>query len=143
PDVPVQANPDRVAGARAVLERRPDVSLFLLDDGFQHRRVRRDFDLVLIDATSPFGHGRVLPRGLLREPVAGLRRASAVLITRSGLVGANLTAELQHMLASLTSAPIFISDFTAARLRSAEGHERDLPEPPLMPVCAIGNPEAF
>ncbi len=143
PDVPVEANPDRVAGALAVLERRPDVSLFLLDDGFQHRRVRRDFDLVLIDATCPFGHGRVLPRGLLREPVAGLRRASAVLITRSGLAGTDQVAEVQRTIATHTSAPVFTSDFTAARLRDAAGGESALPEAPLMPVCAIGNPEAF
>lgn len=79
----VHANPDRVAGAQAVVRHDPDADLFILDDGFQHRRAGRDFDLVLVNATNPFGYGHVLPRGLLREPLSGLKRADAVLITRS------------------------------------------------------------
>ena len=53
-----------------------------MDDGFQHRRLSRDLDIVAIDATRTFGYGRVLPAGLLREPVTGLRRAHAVVLTR-------------------------------------------------------------
>src|SRR4051812_23350103 len=83
PSVVVHANPDRVAGAQEVLRDHPDVQAFILDDGFQHRRLHRDFDLVLIDATNPFGYDRLLPRGLLREPLAGLARAHAILITRA------------------------------------------------------------
>src|SRR4051794_35567561 len=78
----VHANPDRLQGAKAVLRDHPDVDVFILDDGFQHRRLQRDFDLVLIDATTPFGYEHVLPRGLLREPLSGLSRASAFLLTR-------------------------------------------------------------
>jgi len=55
----------------------------LLDDGFQHRRLTRDFDIVLLDASNPFGNYRMLPAGLLREPVRGLARADAIIITRS------------------------------------------------------------
>lgn len=94
PPVPVEANPNRVAGAVAVLTKHPDTDVLLLDDGFQHRRVRRDFDLVLVNATAPFGFDHVLPRGLLREPLSGLRRASAFIITRSSLVDAG---QLQSM----------------------------------------------
>ena len=53
--VVVHAQPDRFAGSEAVLREHPDVDVFILDDGFQHRRLQRDFDLVLIDATNPFG----------------------------------------------------------------------------------------
>lgn len=81
----VHAEPDRVAGARAMLARRPDVSVFVLDDGFQHRRARRDLDLVLLDAARPFGDGHCLPRGLLREPMEQLRRADAVVLTHADL----------------------------------------------------------
>ena len=79
----VHADPDRVAGAQAVVRHDPDADLFILDDGLQHRRAGRDFDLVLVSATNPFGYGHVLPRGLLREPLSGLKRADAVLITRA------------------------------------------------------------
>ena len=58
------------------------MTLLVLDDGFQHRRLCRDLDVVLIDATAPWGHGRMLPRGLLREPKTGLRRAHLVALTR-------------------------------------------------------------
>lgn len=75
------ANPDRAeAGRLAVEEYKATVAI--LDDGFQHRRLGRDLDIVLVDATRPFGYGHVLPRGLLREPVRGLRRAEAVIVTR-------------------------------------------------------------
>lgn len=58
-------------------------NFFILDDGFQHLALRRDLNLVLIDALNPFGNGRLLPRGPLREPVDGLERADAFVITRS------------------------------------------------------------
>jgi tetraacyldisaccharide 4'-kinase len=79
----VIVNPNRVAAAMLAMRelRQPDV--FILDDGFQHRRAARDFNLVLISATNPFGYNHVLPRGLLREPVTSLRRADAILITRA------------------------------------------------------------
>jgi tetraacyldisaccharide 4'-kinase len=82
PGVPVVVGGDRVqAGAAALARFRPDV--LLLDDGFQHRRLHRDVDLVLLDAADPWGGARLLPAGRLREPVAGLRRAHAVIVTRA------------------------------------------------------------
>ena len=67
PDVPHLQGADRVALARTAIEEL-ESELLVLDDGFQHRRLARDLDLVLIDATRPWGHGHLLPRGLLREP---------------------------------------------------------------------------
>ena len=72
PDVPHLQDPDRVKLAEiAVLEL--ETELIVLDDGFQHRRLARDLDLVMLDALDPFGLGRLFPRGLLREPVRSLR----------------------------------------------------------------------
>src|SRR5687768_1490731 len=81
--VTLVAHPDRLRGAREALRLRPDTDVFLLDDGFQHRRAGRDLDVVLVSATNPFGYGRVLPRGMLREPLGGLRRAGAFVITHA------------------------------------------------------------
>jgi len=78
----VVANPDRFAGAMTAVSHLPQPEVFVLDDAFQHRRAARDFNLLLISATNPFGYGHVLPRGLLREPIGGLNRADAVVITR-------------------------------------------------------------
>ena len=60
----------------------------MLDDGFQHRRIARDLDIVLLDALEPFGFGHVFPRGTLREPVEGLRRADVVVLSRADLLDA-------------------------------------------------------
>jgi tetraacyldisaccharide 4'-kinase len=68
-------------GQEAIRSINPDV--ILLDDGFQHRTLHRDLDLVLLDADRPFGNGFVLPRGPLRESVSGLERADAFILTRS------------------------------------------------------------
>jgi tetraacyldisaccharide 4'-kinase len=82
----IQASPDRFRAGTSLLREHPDIDVFLLDDGFQHRRVSRDFELVLISAIEPFGFGHMLPRGLLREPLAGLKRADAVVITHADQV---------------------------------------------------------
>lgn len=84
--VPIVEDPSRVRGAARLLALHPEVDVLLLDDGFQHRALARDVDVVLIDATFPFGHGRLLPRGMLREPVQGLRRAHAVVLTKTEAV---------------------------------------------------------
>jgi tetraacyldisaccharide 4'-kinase len=78
---PVMVDGDRVAGAARAVAGRADV--LVMDDGFQHRRLRRDLDIVLIDAGDPFGLGHCLPRGLLREGPSALADAHAVVITHS------------------------------------------------------------
>ncbi|MFW6062423.1 MAG: tetraacyldisaccharide 4'-kinase, partial [Planctomycetota bacterium] len=97
--VPVVMDPDRVAGARRAIEGGADV--LVMDDGFQHRRLRRDLDIVLIDATNPFGFDHVLPRGLLREPPSALRYAGAVVVTRSDMISAEQLDALLERLAAL------------------------------------------
>ncbi len=104
-DVPVRPNANRVAAAKAVLDERPDLTVFLLDDGFQHRRAARDLDLVLVDASRPFGHGRLLPRGLLREPLRALRRADAVVVTRADRVSESQLEDLTRRLTKLQGKP--------------------------------------
>lgn len=83
PDVEVLANPDRAAALRAFLPARPQVKCILLDDGFQHRQIYRDLDLVLIDARADTFDQRMLPAGHLREPLGNLKRADAVIVTHA------------------------------------------------------------
>src|SRR6185437_8849192 len=80
PGVPHLQGGDRVALAAEAVERL-HCDVLVLDDGFQHRRLARDLDLVLVDATDPWGQGYLFPRGLLREAPAGLGRADAVILT--------------------------------------------------------------
>ena len=65
-----------------------ETQLIVLDDGFQHRRLGRDLDIVLLDALEPFGFEHVFPRGTLREPLAGLQRADAVILSRADMLEA-------------------------------------------------------
>lgn len=102
PDVPHTQAPDRVAAAHS-LTIEENLNAIVMDDGFQHRRLHRDLDIVLIDATNPFGYGSLLPRGLLREPLSSLRRADVAIITRSDLVAARVLAEIHN--AIIEAAP--------------------------------------
>jgi tetraacyldisaccharide 4'-kinase len=148
PAISIEANPNRVRGAAAVLSQRSDLTIFILDDGFQHRRVRREFDLVLINATAPFGFGHVLPRGLLREPLVGLGRASAFIITRASFAGENQLNMIRAELARRNpTAPIYHSDHIHTALWSPAKKLRDsidaLRNERLYSVCGIGDPSAF
>ncbi len=95
PDVPVIQNRQRAEGAQVAIDQH-GANVIVLDDGFQHRRLHRDLDLVLIDATCPWGYGYVLPRGLLREPIEGLRRADAVILTRRNLVSDQVVVDVRQ-----------------------------------------------
>ena len=93
PAVPVAVGADRVDAARLLL-RAASPEVLVLDDAFQHRRIARDIDLVLVDGRDPWGNGKMLPRGPLREPVASIARADVCLVTRSNgrLPGALVSA---------------------------------------------------
>ncbi len=121
--------------------------LAVLDDGFQHRRLARDLDIVLLDALEPFGLGRIFPRGLLREPVGSLRRAGVVVLSRADLVdpatrrairaraeraaGPLRWAEARHAPKDLVDA-----DGGTEALGSLGGRR-------VGAFCGIGNPEGF
>jgi tetraacyldisaccharide 4'-kinase len=118
---------------------------FVLDDGFQHLRLQRDADIVLIDATDPFGGGATLPVGRLREPISALRRADVVVITKSVQPPA---PAIEAMVRRHTKSPIF---YALARIESVlrvpqlgiSLPELDWPRGRFFAFCAIGNPSAF
>jgi tetraacyldisaccharide 4'-kinase len=89
-------------------------NFFILDDGFQHFRLKRDLDLVLLDATSPFGNMHLLPRGPLREPVDHLRRADVFILTRTGH-GTNLIM-MNYLKKKFGGKPAFQSEHVPERL---------------------------
>ena len=146
PDVPQLVDPDRVASAKIAVEEL-EMEVALLDDGFQHRRLHRDLDLVLIDATQPFGYGHLLPRGLLREPKSALARASRIVITRSNLIS---KAELETLKQKLTRyhplSEIAVTITEPTGLLQADGRTISLAQIAPLPVfafCGLGNPAAF
>lgn len=95
PNVPVFIDPDRAAGISRGLEVHPQIDCIVLDDGFQHRRLKRDLDVVLIDASRDTHRDELLPAGSLREPPAALARADAIILTHADIVPAALDAWIQ------------------------------------------------
>src|SRR5207253_1309382 len=97
--------PDRVLLAQTAVEEL-ESEILVLDDGFQHRRLHRDLDIVLIDATCPWGYGHLLPRGLLREPIGSLKRADVVMLTRCDLVLPDALQKIRDVVKSIKDVPI-------------------------------------
>ncbi len=147
PDVPHLQGPDRVALARiAVLE--VETELIVLDDGFQHRRLARDVDLVLIDALEPFGLENLFPRGLLREPIRSLRRASVVVLSRADLITRAERAAIRSVAESAAGRALQWVEARHAPLclideQGIASPLDQLKEMSVAAFCGIGNPEGF
>ncbi len=146
PDVPHLQGADRVALAETAIEEL-ESEVLILDDGFQHRRLRRDLDVVLIDATNPWGHGYMFPRGLLRERPKGLRRASAILLTRCDLALPHELDNLRNQVQRLApNVPIAEATHAPSAWVNAANETTPLDRlltKELAVFCGIGNPEGF
>lgn len=142
--VPQRQDADRVAAGRALLQAHPRTDVLLLDDGFQHRRVRRDLDIVLLDGTHPLAAAHLLPRGRLREPPTALARADLVVVTRAEGLAPPQRLDRAMEIARFTDAPIA---FAATRVLRIEGlpdtHPATLYGLPVALLSGIGAPRAF
>lgn len=165
----VIADADRVSAAKWAKENY-GITAFVLDDGFQHRKAKRDLDIVCIDATNPFGNGKVLPAGILRESLQNLGRANAVILTRANLAGTVEETALE--IRKYTESPIFLAESNISGVTELEkfhaetqrpqrrSHESEAavkwesvravgnPDNPdnevrLLAFCALGNPNGF
>ncbi|MFO0911084.1 MAG: tetraacyldisaccharide 4'-kinase [Isosphaeraceae bacterium] len=146
PDVPHLQDPDRAAMARLAVEEL-ETELIILDDGFQHRRLARNLDLVLLDALDPFGLGRVFPRGLLREPLGSLRRADVLVLSRADLVDPATQQDLRTRAERWAGPKPWVLARHAPQSLLVSG---SAPEPisllagkTVVAFCGIGNPEGF
>ena len=167
PEAEVIVNPDRFTGAAEAIGKYA-AKVLIMDDGFQHRRLARNLDIIAIDAIQPFGYGKMLPAGLLREPVSSLKRAGAVVITRCDQIDGAELNKLEKKLRAINP------DMVIARSIHAPVSVK-YPEPPVIPAkagiqkdnkkmdsclrrndnieqlkgkkvfafCGIGNPDAF
>src|SRR5690606_3900383 len=105
------------------------------------------FDLVLLDATEPFGFDHLLPRGTLREPVAGLRRAHAVVLSRADMIDAAAREAVRARVAAIAPQAVWAEvEHQPAGLVDATGSVfqlGELSDQPVVAFCGIGNPAGF
>jgi tetraacyldisaccharide 4'-kinase len=142
PDIPVIGNPDRVAGVQRAAEEGADIAV--LDDAFQHRRIARVADIVLVSADAWNGEVRLLPAGSWREPLSALRRATVVIVTRKAADESRTDAVTQALAA--LAVPIAVARLTLGSLMTLGGEAKPLEtlgEEVVHAVAGIGDSEAF
>ena len=145
PGVPVAVGADRYAAGRHLLDR-CDVDTLILDDAFQHLALKRDIDVLLLDATAPFGNGYVLPRGRLRERQSALARASLIMVTRGRQAG-DLQGVMTRIGRLAPGTPLCVTDFTPSCLLKVGMVESQAPAvlrgERVLLLSAVGNPDSF
>ncbi|HXX58247.1 MAG TPA: tetraacyldisaccharide 4'-kinase [Thermodesulfovibrionales bacterium] len=168
--IPVVKGKDRfAAGMFALQSLNPEPELFILDDGFQHRKLYRDRNILLVDSTNPFGNGKLLPLGRLREPLSEMKRADIIVITKtshtfhkvSGLspdgmpcVSLPPSPSAEETTRSLLSeikryspsATVFLSGSIPTGLKNLSGSvfpPHLLSGKRVFGFCGIGNPDSF
>jgi tetraacyldisaccharide 4'-kinase len=139
PRASVIVGADRVAGAREGA--RDGADIVILDDGFQHRRIRRDVDIVLLDVTDPFGGGSLLPAGRLREPVSALARADVVVVTRCE-AETPITTIANRVADVRPDLPVVRAGSRTLGFVSRSGKTAPRPDR-VVAFCAIGSPRGF
>lgn len=153
--IPVVKGEDRyeagVLALRELTSRPSDVSrqplFFILDDGFQHWRLFRDMDILLIDSGNPFGNKRLLPSGILREPLPEIKRADIIVLTKQTVSDPSDKSSLIDEIRTYNpDAPLHISEHRPVGLRTLSGKNLPLDiisGKPVFAFCGIGNPVSF
>lgn len=147
PGIPLGLGADRAKSAAGILANE-SADVFLLDDGFQHWRLARALDIVCVDATDPWGGGRLIPWGKLREPLGALRRAHVVVLTRAELLTEKQLHGLMMQVRGMVSERTLIIPARMTHRLTQMPHRRDislaqLKDKNVIALSAIGNPKAF
>ncbi len=139
--VPVVVGSSRFqCGIRALEEF--NIDCFILDDGFQHRKLERELDIVLIDGQTLLGNEKMFPNGPLREPFKGIRRAGAIVVTRWNMVVD--TAMVEEYLEKVAVKPVFHAESIICGYFDMKGKKVKIPiKSMLLGFCGIGNPYSF
>ena len=145
-DVSVVVGAKRYEAGKAFLKNH-SVDMFLLDDGFQHRALQRDLNIVLVDATNPWGNGCLLPCGILREPKSVLRRADIIVLTKVDLAKESLEKLASEIKALCPATPIFQAihrpDKFHDLLKNTDEPLEFLADQRVNALCSIAQPAAF
>lgn len=147
PDIPNILNKDRMKGGLEAINRF-QAECLLLDDGFQHIRLARDLNIMIVDALEPFGHEQVIPRGLLREPLEGIKRADMIMLSHADQCGHGKITDIKNRLREIASGiPVTETIHKPVCLESVMGSEKldidCLRGKRVFAFCGVGNPASF
>jgi tetraacyldisaccharide 4'-kinase len=144
-DIPIMVTKHRfVSGVYAIKKYDPDV--LILDDGFQHLKLQRDLDLVVVDSTNPWGNGKLLPAGILREPLSSLKRVNIFILTKTDQ--ASDLAETKNTLKQYKpQAPMVDSVYRISSVEDLSDQSTvdsdALENKKALAFSGIGNPQSF
>ncbi len=146
-DIPLLVGKNRIKTGREAIERYKADTL-ILDDAFQYQRLKRNLNIVLIDATNPFGNNYLLPRGFLREPIKNLGRADFFILTKTNLIEEKQVSFLKQRLSKeFPKIPLAEADYKPICLLDLlKNEKKDLNIPTsnrVLIFSAIGNPDSF
>lgn len=141
---PVVCAPQREKGA-VFMSDKFGLDAIVLDDGFQRRSIHRDLDILLVDACAPFGSARLIPLGMLREPIASSKRADIIVITNAQNVGKDLldTLKKEIQLAAGEEKPIITAGGRNTGFFDLHSSQVTPPNGPVFFFCGIANPDRF
>lgn len=151
----VKGNNRYEAGLFALQQVNDHTLIFVLDDGFQHWKLCRDIDILLMDAMNPFGNGRLLPLGRLREPLREIKRADVIVITKhshrnSAEERASAFSRFDNLINIIQDnnpdAPLFMAEHVPVCLKTFSGTDLSLDTlfgKTVFAFCGIGNPASF
>ncbi len=145
-DVPVVVGQNRIACAHQFLQNN-EADVFILDDGFQHWGLARDLDVVLIDATNPWGNGHLIPRGILREPLKSLKRADIVCLAKPDLAKDKVVSIKNNL--KQISSKLLIGETIHQAVRLKDVYRSSIYGLSLLEnkrvacLCSVGDPKSF
>ena len=142
--VPVAVSKDRYKGA-VYLRDVCKVDIIIMDDGFQHRKLTKDKNIILIDATNPFGGNDYLPKGRLRESLESLKRADELIITKSNYINNESLEKIRHKLLKY-GKKISVATFSEENFYNMNGEEKELSivkDKKILIFSSIANPKIF
>lgn len=136
--LPQRHSPNRIRAARELLAEN-DIDFLILDDAFQHRRIARDLNVLLLDATAPWGFNHLFPRGTLRESIYGMRRAEVVILSRAAMIDESEREKIRARVLAINPHAIWCETTPTVTKKSREFLQNQR----VVAFCGIGNPQGF
>ena len=162
PDVPYFLHPDRGQAAKALLSYKSEIDVIILDDAYQHRKIARDFNVLIIDALNPFGGRHVAPSGFLREPLSAIARADFIILNRADLISESAKIDIKTTLRKYAKTNLWGEvcqrPFNIYSINSSDGSQSSSFQAPSIPFsswkkefrrrrilafCGLGAPKGF